>query len=63
MLCDNLEWDGVGSGREVEEVGNTCILITDPHCMAETINTVKQSSLIKNKFKTKINPLNIRIFL
>jgi len=53
----------VGGGREVQGVGNTCILITDPHCMAETINIVKQLSLIKNKLKTKINPLNFRIFL
>ena len=52
----------MGGGREVQGVGNTCILITDPHCMAETINIVKQLSLI-NKLKTKINPLNFRIFL
>ena len=26
MLCDNLErWDGVGSGREVQEGGDICI--------------------------------------
>ena len=29
-LCDNLEgWDGVGSGREVQEGGNICIPMID----------------------------------
>ena len=29
-LCDNLEgWDGVGSGREVEEGGDICISMAD----------------------------------
>ena len=41
VLCDNLEgWDGVGSGREVQEGGNIYILMTDScQYMAET-NTV-----------------------
>ena len=31
MVCDNLEgWDGMGSGREIHEEGNTCILMADP---------------------------------
>ena len=40
MLCDNLEgWDRTGSGREVQEGGDICILMADSHfCMAE-INT------------------------
>ena len=40
MLCDNLEgWDRMGSGREVQEGGDICILMADSHfCMAE-INT------------------------
>ena len=30
MLCDYLEgWDGVGSGREVQEEGNICMPMTD----------------------------------
>ena len=29
-FCDNpLGWDGVGSGREVQEEGEICILLTD----------------------------------
>ena len=29
MLCDNPEgWDGVGSGKEVQEEGNTCLPMT-----------------------------------
>ena len=41
MLCDNLEgWDRMGSGREVQEGGDICILMADSHfCMAE-INTM-----------------------
>ena len=32
MLCDNLEgWDGVGSGKEVQEGGDICILMADLH--------------------------------
>ena len=30
MLCDNLEgWNGVGGGREVQQGGDICILMTD----------------------------------
>ena len=30
MLCDNLEgWNGVGGGREVQQEGDICILMTD----------------------------------
>ena len=38
MLCDDLEGgDGVGGGREVQEGGDICILMSDSHCcMAET---------------------------
>ena len=41
LLYDNLEgWDEVGSGKEVQEGGNMCILMADSHCyMAET-NTI-----------------------
>ena len=41
VLCDNLEgWDGVGSGREVQERRDTCLHVADSRCcMAET-NTV-----------------------
>ena len=37
-LCNNLEgWNGEEDGREIQEEGNICILITDLHrCMAET---------------------------
>ena len=32
MLCDNLEvWDGVGSGREVQEEGDMCIAMVDSY--------------------------------
>ena len=38
MLCDNLElWDGVrGHGGEVQDGGDTCILMADSCCIAET---------------------------
>ena len=37
---DHLEgWDGVGSGREFQEEGGTCIPVADSCCMAET-NTI-----------------------
>ena len=38
MLCDDLEGgDGVGGGREVQEGGDICILMSDSHyCKAET---------------------------
>ena len=41
-LCDNLEgWDGRGSGRQVQEGGDICILMGDSHCcIAETYTTV-----------------------
>ena len=40
MLCDDLEgWDG-GKGREVQEEGDTCILMANSCCyMAETKTT------------------------
>ena len=40
-LCNNLKgWDGMGDGREVQEGGDICILITGScWCMAET-NTI-----------------------
>ena len=50
--CDDLEvWDGVGSGREVQEGEDIFILMADSHsCMAE-INTVKQlSACLKKKW-------------
>ena len=32
VLCDNLEvWDGVGSGREVQEEGDMCIAMVDSY--------------------------------
>ena len=32
-----LGWDGVGSGREIQEGGDICILMADSHgCIAET---------------------------
>ena len=32
MLCDNLEGrGGVGGGKEVQEGGNKCILMTDSY--------------------------------
>ena len=41
MFCDDLEgWDRLGGGRDVQEGGSMCILMTDlPCCMAET-NTI-----------------------
>ena len=41
VLCDNLEgWDGVGSGRKVQERRDICLPVADSRCcMAET-NTV-----------------------
>ena len=44
VLCDDLErWDvGVVGGREVQEGGDTGILIADSlHCIAETNTTLK----------------------
>ena len=37
-LCDNLEvWDGVESGREVQEEGDMCTAMVDSYrCMTET---------------------------
>ena len=36
ILCDNIEWGGVGVGWEVQEEVNICILMADSHCfMAE----------------------------
>ena len=40
ILCDDLAmWDG--GGREGQEGGNVCMLMTDPHCcMAENSTTL-----------------------
>ena len=36
----NLEgWDGEGDGREVQEGGDTCILMADSRCCAAESNT------------------------
>ena len=45
MFCDDLEGgDGLGGEREVQERGDMCTPVTDPHCcMAET-NIAKQLS-------------------
>ena len=42
MLCGNLDgWDGLGAGKEVQEGGNTCILMADScWCTAESNTTV-----------------------
>ena len=29
VLCDNLEWDGVGGGREVKQGGDICVSMAD----------------------------------
>ena len=32
MLCDYLEgWDGVENGREIQEEGDICIIMTDSY--------------------------------
>ena len=37
MLCDDLEGiDGDETGREVQEQGDICILMSDSSCVAET---------------------------
>ena len=51
MLCDNLEeWDGVRSGREVQERGEMCIPLADSCWYMVETNTVLQSNYppIKN---------------
>ena len=41
MLFDNLEvWDGVGSGREVQEEGDICIPVSDSCCYMPEANTI-----------------------
>ena len=50
------ERGGVGeSGREVQEGGNLCILMTDAHCYTAETNTILQSNYppIKNKLRLK----------
>lgn len=39
---------GVGSGREAQEGGDTCIMADSCSCMAETHNVNKQLSPSKN---------------
>ena len=40
MLCDDLDgWDGQGE-REVQEIGDICILIADSHCCTEETNKI-----------------------
>ena len=40
MLCDSLEgWDGVGSGREVQDAGDICTPMTDLHCCMTEMKT------------------------
>ena len=54
MLCDNLEgWDGLGSGKEVQQGGNTCVLTAGSCCCMAEANTALQSDYpsIKNKLK------------
>ena len=48
------ESGGVGeSGREVQEGGNLCILMTDAYCYTAETNTILQSNYppIKNKLR------------
>ena len=33
-------WDGVEGGREVQEGGGTCILMTDSHCYTAETNII-----------------------
>ena len=41
MLCNILEkWDGAEGGKEVQEGGDICILISDSHCCMAEINTL-----------------------
>ena len=41
VLCDDLEGlDGDETGREVQEQGDICILMSDSSCMAETNATL-----------------------
>ena len=60
MLCDNsavgaMGEDRVGVGKEVQEGGDICILMTDLCCcMAETNTTLYSNySPIKNKLKKR----------
>ena len=48
----NLEgWDGVGDASEVQQGGDTCILMADSHsCMADT-NTILKSNYPSIKYK------------
>ena len=47
MLSDDLKgWDGVGSGREVQEEGDRCILMADSLRGRNQCNIVKQLSSI-----------------
>ena len=59
LLSDDslVGWDGVGSGREVQEEGDICIAMVDScRCMAET-NTILKSNhpSIKNKYFVLMN--------
>ena len=42
VLCDNLEgWFGMGSGREIQEGGDICMIMADAHyCVVETNTTL-----------------------
>jgi len=50
VLCDNLErWDMAGSGREVQEQGDICILMTDSHFYVPEITHI--AKLLSSKLK------------
>ena len=53
VLCDSLRvgWWG---GREVQEGGDICILMSDSHCCTTEINTTSQSNYPLIKHKSKI---------
>ena len=41
MLCDNLQgWDGVRGRGEVQEGGDTCVLVADSRFCMEEANTI-----------------------
>ena len=45
MLCVDLEgWDGAWGGREAQEGGDICIIMTDLHCCTAETNTTLESN-------------------
>ena len=62
VLCDNLEeWDGVESGREVQEWGNICTPITDYIDVWQKTGKHCKAIILQLKIKINLKKLTLQI--